>query len=190
MLSNIAFRIPSRSTPSGATTFPLVVPPNFLLQASASSLESTVRRRLRTLSHNPPVAAAGAATRRSAKGNVVVVCRCGIGGRRHPALLECLKPVTTKTMRERHEASIAKEQLAIDALRPPPTTKTATKDADDSDEEMEEETKASKKKKKKSKFQAPVLDKEELEKRMMGDDELMEEQDEVQEGADWSDDDN
>lgn len=109
-------------------------------------------------------------------------------------LLECLKPVSEKNMRERHEESVVKEQKTLDASRPP--AKQAAKDDDASDikgsdaDIGEAETKASKKKKQKKKRDSKkqTLSKEELEKQMMGDDEIMEEQDDVKVGVDWSDD--
>lgn len=109
-------------------------------------------------------------------------------------LLECLKPVSEKNMRERHEDSVVKEQRALEASRPAaPAKKKGAKDEDasdedGSDEEMQEETKASKKRKKsKRDAKKPILNKEELEKQLMGDDEIMEVDDEVEEGVNWSD---
>jgi nucleolar complex protein 2 len=106
-------------------------------------------------------------------------------------LLECLKPVSEKNMRDRHEESIVKEQKALETSRPPEVTKKSAKDEvdEEDDDDMEEETKASKKRKLKQKRDSKkqTLNKEELEKQLMGDDELMGEQDDVKEGVDWSD---
>jgi hypothetical protein len=90
-------------------------------------------------------------------------------------------------MRERHEESMALEQKALYTIRPSATQDMS--DNDDSDAAMKEETKSSKKIKrnKKSDFEKKTLNKEELEKIMLGADELMEEQVDVEDGVNWSD---
>ena len=110
-------------------------------------------------------------------------------------LLECLKPTTEKTMRERHEESIEKEQKALEASRP--SSESAKKKRDepadsdsDGSEESEKEEMGSKRKRQKQKKQKKArVSREELEKQMLPDDELMEEQDQVEEGVYWSDED-
>jgi len=110
-------------------------------------------------------------------------------------LLECLKPTTEKTMRERHEESIEKEQKALEASRPSSASaekkrdEPADSDSDGSEVSEKEEMGPKRKKQKQKKQKKTRASREELEKQMLPDDELMEEQDQVEEGVDWSDED-
>lgn len=120
-------------------------------------------------------------------------------------LLECLKPVAEKSMRERHEESVAKEQSILDVASSSITTKEAKlaaksnddddendsdgDDIDDDKDEKEKQSKASQKRRQKSRAAKAKLNPEDLAKQLLRDDEIMEAADEVQDGVQWSDDD-
>lgn len=108
--------------------------------------------------------------------------------------LECLKPVSEKSMRERHQLAIDKENAILEASRPVTSAKTNDKptecdeDSDASEVSEEEEKPPIKKKKSRKHKKKKPVNQEELEKQMLDRDALMEEQDQVEEGVDWLDD--
>ena len=112
--------------------------------------------------------------------------------------LECLKPIAEKSMYERYTESVRKEQVTLDAINGVSSaTKHANKrsaetdngDDDDSDEDKNvKSTKAKKKKRQKKKANAPKS-MEDLKEFIMEDEKVMETADQVQEGINWSDDD-
>jgi nucleolar complex protein 2 len=111
--------------------------------------------------------------------------------------LECLRPASEKSMRERHEESIVKEQKALEAIlgkidaahKKSDEEKTNDQDAvADSHDDDARATKKRRKNKNKATDQ-PTLSAKDLEQQMLRDDEILEVDDEVNEGVDWSDDD-
>lgn len=120
---------------------------------------------------------------------------------REVQLLECLKPISEKSMYERYSDSIRKEQVTLDAINGVSSTAKLSKKRsiekesngeDDHDDDEEEDdvasTKAKKKKRKKKKTSATksMVD---LKEHIMEDEKVMEATDQVHEGINWSDDD-
>jgi nucleolar complex protein 2 len=110
--------------------------------------------------------------------------------------LECLRPASERSMRERHEESIVKEQKALEAIlgkidaapKKSDEEKTNDKDIEDSHNDDTRATKKRRKNKSKATDQ-PTIPAAELKQQMLRDDEILEVDDEVNEGVDWSDDD-
>jgi nucleolar complex protein 2 len=103
--------------------------------------------------------------------------------------LECCKPASVPPMRVRHEEAITKERKSFERhQQQAKSNKDESEDEDSSNEEMEERTKRKKNKAKEQRSQAAASN-EMKRAKLLNDDELMEAQDEVQEGIDWSDDD-
>jgi nucleolar complex protein 2 len=105
--------------------------------------------------------------------------------------LECLRPTTMKTMRERHDESVQREQKLLDERmkenrvleekkRP---VREEESDQDDEDDDQDDAQKKTTKTKKKQKSKRTELPREPI------DEKALEEDDAVQEGVDWSDDD-
>ena len=116
--------------------------------------------------------------------------------------LECLKPISEKSMSERYSDSIRKEQVTLDAINGVSSTAKLSKkrsiekerdDEDDNDDKEEEDVASakSKKKKRKKKKTSTTTGKslENLKDHIMEDEKVMEATDQVQEGINWSDDD-
>jgi nucleolar complex protein 2 len=109
--------------------------------------------------------------------------------------LECLRPKSEKTMLERYNDSISKEQTSLDAANASFNhTNNKKMEAEDaansSDEEQHMKSKASTKKRRKkgSPSGAKRQSAEEIQENMLDDDQLMKEVDRVQDGVNWSDD--
>jgi nucleolar complex protein 2 len=112
--------------------------------------------------------------------------------------LECLKPLSEKSMYERYRGSLRKEQTSLDAANASlehalnVEAKSCGLDStDDADEEIDQKLKFSqKKRRKKSKSSNnKKQSKEEIQEMGLADDAFMETADRVQEGVNWSDDD-
>jgi hypothetical protein len=102
--------------------------------------------------------------------------------------LEFLRPISTPSMKERHESAMEKERKLLEASRPSPSTLGKRKLNDDSsDDEDAKEDKEEKKpeKNKKKKQTKPAVKKESLATIRAG--ALPDQDDEVLEGIDWSD---
>ena len=91
--------------------------------------------------------------------------------------LEGLKPIKTPSMGERYKNSIEKEKRLEAASRPRQKTKEDNKEANVNAEEGKQ-NKRKKKNKKKAETSAPVA----------ADDSALDQEDEVEEGINWSDD--
>ena len=113
--------------------------------------------------------------------------------------LECLKPIPEKSMYERYNDSVRKEQVILDAMNGVPSMAknakkrhTDVKDGDDDedyDDEENDTSSKSKKKKRKKKKTGATKTIDDLKEHLMDDEKVMEATDQVQEGIDWSDDD-
>jgi hypothetical protein len=106
--------------------------------------------------------------------------------------LECLKPISEKSMHERYNDSIRKEQTTLDEINGVSlTTKSFNKRSPDTDDDEMENVASDKTKKKKRKKKKTSTKKsmEELKEHIMDDDKVMEATDQVKEGINWSDDD-
>lgn len=105
--------------------------------------------------------------------------------------LECLRPVSMKSMKERHDESVQKEQKLLDERMKEnqlAEAKKAPNTEEDSDDEKEEDADDSPKKKSKSKTKAKPKKQKTLRSEPI-DEKALEEDDAVQEGVDWSDED-
>ena len=95
--------------------------------------------------------------------------------------LECLKPVAVKSMRERHEASIQKEQKSLDASRSQSVLKTSDQQKKSADETGTTGGSSKQKTTKKPKNSKETSNWTEA------DDSVLQQKDSLQEGIDWSD---
>ena len=116
-------------------------------------------------------------------------------------LLECLKPISEKSMRQRHESAVEKENAALEATRLSSVLSSTSHSkntdeasvGDDSADTSKDSTDTEQPKKKRPnkstvpKKKAPIS-RSVLEKQIMDDHELMGQQDEVDEGVNWLDD--
>jgi hypothetical protein len=115
--------------------------------------------------------------------------------------LECLKPITEKSMFERYRDSVRKEQVSLDTINGvSPKAKHSNKRIADTDQSDDEDNDGSekddavisntaKKKKRQKKKASATKPKEDLKEYIMEDKKVMEAVDQVQEGINWSDDD-
>ena len=106
--------------------------------------------------------------------------------------LECLRPVNVPSMGERHKAAIEKEAKRIGGPTPTGKKQESTKETrSEPDDKVSEENETKQaKKKKKSKKQVESTIRPAQNHKAKEDPNVLEQEDDVQEGVDWSDDDN